>query len=329
MYYILFVVCAILIVYSGMALSKYGDVIASATNLGHSLVGILLLSVVTSLPELISSIGSVTVVDAPSLAFGNIFGSNMFNIFIIFLMDLLFKKDSIFVDISLANIVTGIYALLLTIVAIMGFVFKMPNFLWVSSGSIIIFVIYVASVYSAYRSSFFDIQMENEDEKVDSASLRKAVLLFTFFAIIIVVAGLLLSKSADVIALETGLGRSFVGAFLLAFVTSLPEISASIGAIRVGSANMAFGNIAGSCVFNVAILFFVDIFYMKGSVFEFVSLIHLKSALLSAIMLIIALIGVKQDKISRFRLGRISIYSFYIGIFYTFYLLYMYKMRGS
>ncbi|MGA1846235.1 sodium:calcium antiporter [Deferribacter abyssi] len=327
MYYILFIVCAVLIVYSGMALSKYGDVIASATNLGHSLVGILLLSVVTSLPELISSIGSVTVVDAPSLAFGNIFGSNMFNIFIIFLMDLLFKKDSIFVDISLANIVTGIYALLLTIVAIMGFIFNFPKFLWLSFGSVIIFVIYVASVYSAYRSSSLDIQIE-DDEPI-SIPLSKAVLLFLFFAMVIVIAGLLLSKSADVIALETGLGRSFVGAFLLAFVTSLPEISASIGAIKVGSPNMAFGNIVGSCVFNVTILFFVDLFYMKGVVFEFVSTIHMKSALLSAIMLIIALIGVKQDKISRFRFGRISVYSLYIGIFYIFYFFYMYKMRGS
>ncbi|MGA1862089.1 sodium:calcium antiporter [Deferribacter thermophilus] len=326
-YYLIFLVCAAVIVVSGIKLSKYGDMIAEKTSLGHSLVGILLISVVTSLPELISSIGSVTVVDSPSLAFGNVFGSNMFNIFIIFLMDLLFKDDSIFIDVSLANVITGIYAVLLTFIAMAGFVFKSPQIFWVSSVSVIIFIVYVGSVYSAYRSSSLDVDVDNKEDEISEIPLSRAVLLFLLFAVLIIVAGLLLSKSADEIAIRTGLGQSFVGMFLLAAVTSLPEVSASVGALRVGSSNMAIGNLFGSCVFNVAVIFFVDIFYAKGSVFNNVELIHLKSALFSGIMILIAMIAVKQDKLSKFRFGRISIYSFYIALFYVFYLFYMYKFR--
>lgn len=325
-YYLIFIVCAAVIVVSGIKLSKYGDMIAEKTSLGHSLVGILLISVVTSLPELISSIGSVTVVDSPSLAFGNVFGSNMFNIFIIFLMDLLFKDDSIFIDVSLANVITGIYAVLLTFIAMAGFVFKSPQIFWVSSVSVIIFIVYIGSVYSAYRSSSLDVDVDSKEDEI-SDSLSRAVLLFLLFAVLIIVAGLLLSKSADEIAIRTGLGQSFVGMFLLAAVTSLPEVSAAVGALRVGSSNMAIGNLFGSCVFNVAVIFFVDIFYAKGSVFNNVELIHLKSALFSGIMILIAMIAVKQDKLSKFRFGRISIYSFYIALFYVFYLYYMYKFR--
>lgn len=75
-----FIVCTAAIVYSGTRLSKYGDIIAEKMGLGRAWVGLVLLASVTSLPELITGISSVTFVVAPDIAVGDVLGSCIFNI---------------------------------------------------------------------------------------------------------------------------------------------------------------------------------------------------------------------------------------------------------
>lgn len=317
MYFLLFVVSSFLVIFSGIKLSKYGDVIASKTPLGHSFVGVTFLALFTSLPELISSIGAVTIVDAPDLVFGNVYGSNMFNILIIFILDAIFKKDSVFKSVSLSNIVTASFAILLPLISTFGFLLNIKILKGFSVISLVILIIYILSMYSAYRTiDMSDSAIEEIDEDI---SLNKAVFIFMFMASIIVFAGLILSKSADEIATSTGLGRTVVGSFLLAAVTSLPEVSACVGAIRVGSPNMAIGNLFGSNVFNVTVIPIADIFYNKGDIFNAVSKINLFSAIASAIIVLIAVLGIQQDKLSKFRFGHISLYSVYILLFYMLY----------
>ena len=78
-----FLACAVIIIYSGSKLSFYGDKIANLTGLGKAWIGLILMAAVTSLPELITGISSVVIVDAPNLAAGDIFGSCMFNLLIL------------------------------------------------------------------------------------------------------------------------------------------------------------------------------------------------------------------------------------------------------
>lgn len=317
MYFLLFAISAFLVIFSGIKLSKYGDVIASKTPLGHSFVGVTFLALFTSLPELISSIGAVTIVDAPDLVFGNVYGSNMVNIFIIFILDALFKKDSIFQSVSLSNIVTASFAILLPLVSTFGFLLDIKMLSSFSAVSLAIVIIYFLAMYSAYRTiDMGDLVVEDEDVGI---SLNRAVFMFMFMASIIVFAGLTLSKSADEIAISTGLGRTIVGSFLLATITSLPEISACIGAIKVGSPNMAIGNLFGSNVFNVLVIPIADIFYKNGDIFNAADKINLFSAISSAIIVLIAVLGIQQDKLSKFRFGHISLYSVYILLFYMLY----------
>lgn len=317
MYFLLFAISAFLVIFSGIKLSKYGDVIASKTPLGHSFVGVTFLALFTSLPELISSIGAVTIVDAPDLVFGNVYGSNMVNIFIIFILDALFKKDSIFQSVSLSNIVTASFAILLPLVSTFGFLLDIKMLSSFSAVSLAIVIIYFLAMYSAYRTiDMGDSVAEDEDVGI---SLNRAVFMFMFMASIIVFAGLTLSKSADEIAISTGLGRTIVGSFLLATITSLPEISACIGAIKVGSPNMAIGNLFGSNVFNVLVIPIADIFYKNGDIFNAADKINLFSGISSAIIVLIAVLGIQQDKLSKFRFGHISLYSVYILLFYMLY----------
>ena len=82
-----FIGTAAIIFVSGKRLSTYADVIAEKTGLGRTVIGLALLAWITSLPELITGVASVLVHDLPEIAVGNVFGSCMFNLLIITLLD--------------------------------------------------------------------------------------------------------------------------------------------------------------------------------------------------------------------------------------------------
>ena len=92
---ILFLVLAALTSFVSIKLSYYGDVLSKQSKLGSACIGGLLIASVTSLPEFITSISAV-ILDNPSLSFGDILGSNMFNIFALSIYNLFFFKRFIF-----------------------------------------------------------------------------------------------------------------------------------------------------------------------------------------------------------------------------------------
>ncbi len=90
-----FIVCTSVIVYSGTRLSKYGDIIAEKTGLGRTWIGVVLMASVTSLPELVTGISSVTYAGVPDIAVGDVLGSCVFNMFIISFLDAMHRPAPI------------------------------------------------------------------------------------------------------------------------------------------------------------------------------------------------------------------------------------------
>ena len=92
---------------------------------------------------------------------------------------------------------------------------------------------------------------------------------FAIAAALIGGAGAMVTRSADVISVKTGLPRSWIGLILLAFVTSLPELVTSASAVTVADApNIAVGEIFGSCVFNLVLLSLLDFLHRRESVYR-------------------------------------------------------------
>jgi len=81
------VLCLILVILVGTGLSQSADVLAEKTGLGRSWVGTVLLAGATSLPELATGMSAVVVFNAPDLAAGGIFGSCLFNLLLLALLD--------------------------------------------------------------------------------------------------------------------------------------------------------------------------------------------------------------------------------------------------
>ena len=90
-----FIVCAVLIGLAGFELSRSAHVISIRTGLSGSWIGLALLASVTSLPELVIGITSVTVAQAPNIAVGNALGSCVLNLLFLVLIDVLSKPQTV------------------------------------------------------------------------------------------------------------------------------------------------------------------------------------------------------------------------------------------
>ena len=115
-----FAIAAGIIIVAGYKLSHYGNQIAKRTGLGQTFMGIILFSTITSLPELTVCITSSSIVEAPDLAVGNIFGSNLFNLLLIAVLDIVQGKGAILDLLSLSHVLAASLGILLAGLAILS-----------------------------------------------------------------------------------------------------------------------------------------------------------------------------------------------------------------
>jgi cation:H+ antiporter len=90
-----------------------------------------------------------------------------------------------------------------------------------------------------------------------------------------------------------------VGTLLLAASTSLPELAVSAAAVRMGSIDMAVGNLLGSNVFNILILALDDVFYTKGVLLADASPVHLVSVLCTLMMSAVLTVGLQFHPVGK------------------------------
>lgn len=121
--------------------------------------------------------------------------------------------------------------------------------------------------------------------------MTNEILRFFLSTCIVVVSGIVLSRTADAIAERTGFGRLAVGVVLLAGATSLPEIFTNITAVRIGATNLAVGDVCGACVMNLLTLGILDLYHHRThgtGLLARVAAAHSRAAALSIILLGIA-----------------------------------------
>jgi cation:H+ antiporter len=267
MIWIELIVCAILIFWAGSLLSKYGDVIAEKTSLGRAWIGAILIAGVTSLPELSSGVSAVAWLHAPNLAAGAVLGSCLFNLALIAMIDLAYQPGRVLAKAQEVHILSGgLGVLMLGIVAmgvLIGPVLNGFGILGVSVLSIVILLLYAigGKMIAGLEKERAGEVLEREAVEGNYAriSAHKAFLVFILSGIAVIALGIWLASIGDRLAATTGLSRSFVGNLFLALTTSLPEIAASLAAIRLGAVDLAIGNVLGSNLFNITLFFVYDL----------------------------------------------------------------------
>ncbi len=307
MVWVKLVVCILVIFFSGQKVAKYGDFIAERTGMGQVWMGVIAIAAITSLPELFTGISAVTLVSAPDLAVGDLIGANAFNMLNLALLDIFHRNGSLLVTASQAHRLTGFFSLLLVlVVAVSIFVssrfYAMPVG-WIGWYSPLIIILYILSVrqifyYEKHHPPRKEFAVYQEDE-----SLKKVYLYFSVSTVFIIGAGIWLATIGDEIALATGWGHSFVGSLFLAFTTTLPEMTVSFTAVRIGAIDMAIANMIGSNLFNLAIIPVIDLIYTKQPILSAVSGGHLVTAAAVIVMTLLFIIGLRVKPNRFFRLS--------------------------
>jgi cation:H+ antiporter len=145
-----YILNAFIVVIAATFLPKIGEGIAATTGLGQTFVGNIFIAFSTSLPEVVVSISAVRM-DAIDLAIGNLFGSNIFNIFILAIDDLFFTAGPILSFANKNHIIPALSAIMMTGIAIIGLTYrstKKPLLLaWDSIGIVIIYIINMMLLY--------------------------------------------------------------------------------------------------------------------------------------------------------------------------------------
>lgn len=334
-----FVAAAALVVCAGLKLGAYGDALGERTGFGKGLIGLVFLAGVTSLPELVVSTTSAVAASLQALALeaqaasgvmvgdgvrrllqggadlavGNMVGSNVFNLMILVLIDLLQGKGALMYRLSRKHILTAGAGLALLGVLLFGYALCHPAMGgmvgWVipvlGTGPVtpLLFVGYVAAMWGLARHDRkegdvpeADAEAVETDARLVGMSAGRFYGMLSMFALLIVVGGIWLSRLGDRMAQPVqeggfGLGAGLIGTIFLAISTSLPEIIVSYSAVRIRAYDMAVGNVLGSNLFNLAILFTSDIGLRGGSLLAYASTSHLMTVAAILVLTSLVIVG--------------------------------------
>ena len=254
---LIYAVLASLVVFLSIKLSNYVDLLDKKTKVSGALLGGILLAGVTSLPELFTSLTGTLIVGDNGLVLGNIMGSDFFDIMIFGVVYFLFFKKFTQGKVGKQHYLTCLFtALMLITVTIAAFVFNKNGWLfgWFNPMSLVIIAIYVLSVV-------FTPKTEDKEDKEDVQckwSVKQIWALLAIFSVVLIGASIGVTMVTEEIVKGFNIGHTFGGSLFLGVATSLPEVTATISLCRKKNFDAAYGDILGSCVFNIIILALAD-----------------------------------------------------------------------
>jgi len=293
MIWLQFLLSAAVVVVAANYLAKNGDIIAVRTRLGGLFVGTIFLAAATSLPELLASVNAFQA-GFPNLAAGNFFGSNMVNMVLLAIIDLMYFQVPLMRRIAINHSLTAGLTILLMLIAVITMVGDLDTTIgWVGVDSLIIIGAYFVGLRIIQQGSrgLPTGVTPSIEPGPQFPSLRRGLIGFIISALVLVVVVPWLVDASTGIAEITGLGTGFIGTALLSVVTSLPELIAALAAMRMNAFDMAVGNLFGSSVFNMFALGLVDFFYFDGSFLSAIDDNFVLVGLLGLILTTMALLG--------------------------------------
>jgi len=250
--YGLFVIGFVLLIKGADWLVTGASSIAKKFNISDFVVGLTIVSMGTSMPELVVNIAASLNGNA-DIALGNIIGSNISNIYLILGISSIIYPLTINKNIVKMEIPYSILAAIL-----LGF---LANASFFSSSShhqitrfdgfllLLFFAMFLIYVIRSFKDGKQELVEEAPD--VTGISMPKAILLIGLGCIALFLGGQWVVTGAEKIALQIGMSQSLVGLTVVAIGTSLPELVTSAVAAFKKNTDIAVANVLGSNIFNL------------------------------------------------------------------------------
>lgn len=321
----LFAAAAIVVWFAGARLTRYADEIADRTGIGQAAIGVVLLGAITSLPE-ISTSAVATLSGNSNMAVNNLIGSASFQLVVLAICDVVVGRDALTSLVPgprvILNAAVGIVLLVLVTIGVMVGDWQLPG---VSVGvfPLLILGTYLLCVWqfssggaAAGWKPVHAPEGDRPEMQRPQMSNAKLAVWTTATAGVILVAGTVLTLSAEGIAGATGVSTGIMGLTLLAAATSLPEFSTALTAARMRRAELAIGDILGGNMFNTVLILQVDALDGGGLALRQVEPSSITAALLAVLLTTLYLIGLveRRDRaVLRMGLDSIAVLVVYVA----------------
>ncbi len=255
MVYILFIIGFFTLIFGAEWLVEGSSKLAKKIGISELIVGLTIVAFGTSLPELIVSLFAINE-GADSLAISNILGSNVANTLLVLGAVALIAPLTVHRAVVWREVIFGIFA------TIMLGVLVADKILGDSTGfvglrhvdGLVLISYFIIFLYYTFRRTLTSKKPEKSTE--EKAEISRIKVPFTLFQIVVGSIGLFLGgrwivTGAVAIASNLGVSDALIGLTIVAVGTSLPELAASVSAIRKKKVDIAIGNVVGSNLFNI------------------------------------------------------------------------------
>ncbi|SIS75685.1 cation:H+ antiporter [Roseivivax lentus] len=267
---VVFALAAGVVWMTGARLAYLADTLSERLRLASSLVGLLFLSLATSLPEVATTLSAAARQDS-DLVLNNLFGGIALQTAILAAADFrVGRAITSFPRKANHALEATLVVLLLSLTLIFTILGDRVSVAGAGLGSALVALAYLGAVALLRRyddkSDWVPVDLPDPEPLPFPAptglhldSNRALGLQVVLACALILVFGLLLVVFAARIAEQSGLGASFIGVTLLAAATSLPELTTSLTAVRIGAYTLAISNIFGSNLIMVVLVFPADL----------------------------------------------------------------------
>ena len=228
-------------------LTKGASALARRFNMSELLIGLTIVAIGTSLPELVISTGSA-LKGSPGLALGNIIGSNIFNGMLILgvtalLCPIKFDAKMLTREIPF-NLLASIVLILVSGSMLVG---GAPGEMITRYGGMLLLCFLAIFV----RYTFTITNDGGDEEPGEVLSIGKVVLFIVAGLAALIFGGNVFVDGATEIARVLGLSEAVIGITIVSAGSSLPELAVSVSAARKGNVGIALGNVLGSNILNI------------------------------------------------------------------------------
>ena len=282
----------------------YASKLGAKLGVSELLIGITLIALGTSIPEIFVSVSSI-LNNAPSIALGNSIGSNISNIGIIYGLSLFWLSTTL-ISINLRNI----FILVLSVLICGWSLYDLNISIQDSVLFIALFILFVLNLLRQPQET------NNKNPEQTGSIIKISFLILISLGLLGVGSELTVRGGID-LATFIGVPETIIGLTMVAIGTSLPELAASISALRRNKGNMVVGNIVGSNILNIVLIFPI-IGFGSNSIYEreIFSRDFLIMSVFTGIFILLLVIGRQESNLKRIAYPIIGISMFGLMVFY-------------
>lgn len=310
---------------AGTFLSGTCDRLADRTGMGEAFTGAVVLGAVTSLSGITASV-TAAVDGLPTLALSNAIGGIAAQTAFLAIADIAYRRANLeHAAASVPNMMQACLLIVLLAMMLAGMSLPAVTVAGVHPLSPALLLVYGYGMRMVYQSREYPMwqprvtRATRVDEPDTTNSGRPLGRLWTEFlatAVVVVGAGIVVTRSGEAIASATGISHTLVGGLFLAVATSLPELVTSVAAVRRGALTLAVGGVVGGNAFDTLFAAVADVAYRPGSLYHGATERETFLIALTIVMTAVLLLGLLRRE--RLGIARIGFESLAVLLLYAF-----------